>query len=121
MTIKIKHLTKRRRTTYSNHKLHPSYEERINNIKEELEKLEKLKKINDYFKSNIMNVAQIEDRIAGFIIGSTFMWEEGERGFIDEIVVWFKLTVKFPGIDEDEDDILSDSNSNPLVEDDLPF
>jgi len=50
MTIKIKHLTKRRRTTYSNHKLHQSYEERINYIKEELEKLEKLKKINDYFK-----------------------------------------------------------------------
>jgi len=50
MTIKIKHLSKRRRVTYSNHKLHPSYEERINNIKEELEKLEKLKKINDYFK-----------------------------------------------------------------------
>jgi hypothetical protein len=50
MAIKVKHLSKRRRITYSNHKLHPSYEERINYIKEEIEKLEKLKKINDYFK-----------------------------------------------------------------------
>jgi hypothetical protein len=50
MAIKIKHLGKRRRVAYSNHKLHPSYQERIDYIKEELEKLEKLKKINDYFK-----------------------------------------------------------------------
>lgn len=50
MTVKIKHLSRRRRTSYSNHKLHQSYEERINYLKEEIEKLEKLKKINDYFK-----------------------------------------------------------------------
>lgn len=50
MAVKIKHLSKRRRTTYSNHKLHQSYDERIAFLREELEKLEKLKKINDYFK-----------------------------------------------------------------------
>lgn len=50
MAIKIRHVTKRRRSSYSNHKTHESYEERINYLKEELEKLEKLKKINDYFK-----------------------------------------------------------------------
>lgn len=48
--MKLKHLGKRRRLAKNDHKMHESYEARIEELKIELEKLEKLKKINDYFK-----------------------------------------------------------------------
>jgi hypothetical protein len=46
----LKHLGKRRRLSKNDHKMHESYEQRIEELRIELEKLEKLKKINDYFK-----------------------------------------------------------------------
>lgn len=46
----LKHLGKRRRLAKNDHKMHKSYEQRIEELRIELEKLEKLKKINDYFK-----------------------------------------------------------------------
>lgn len=46
-----------------------------------------LKKIKDYFKNNYMFVLKVEKKIIGFIILSTFLWSEGTRGLIDEVIV----------------------------------
>ncbi len=50
MKVKVRHVTKSKRSSYSNHKTHESYDERIKYLTEELERLEHLKRINDYFK-----------------------------------------------------------------------
>lgn len=50
MAVKVRHVTKNKRSSYSNHRTHESYEDRIKYLTEELERLEHLKKINDYFK-----------------------------------------------------------------------
>lgn len=46
-----------------------------------------LKKIKEYLKKNYIFVLEIRKEIVGFIIGSTFLWYDGQRGFIDEIVI----------------------------------
>lgn len=46
-----------------------------------------LKKIKDYFKEEIVYVAEVDNKIIGFIIISTYFWYDGNRGFIEEIVV----------------------------------
>jgi hypothetical protein len=50
MKIKVRHVTKGKRSSYSNHRVHESYQERIDYLTSEIEKLEHLKKIHDYFK-----------------------------------------------------------------------
>lgn len=50
MKLKVRHVTKNKKSSYSNHRTHESYEDRIKYLTEELERLEHLKKINDYFK-----------------------------------------------------------------------
>jgi ribosomal protein S18 acetylase RimI-like enzyme len=52
-----------------------------------------LDKIKDYSKSSKIFVVELEDRVVGFIILHTHLWDDGEVGFIDEIIV----TEKFQG------------------------
>ncbi len=44
-------------------------------------------KMKEYFKSSVIFVAEEDKKVVGFIMGETYLWDMGERGFIDEIVV----------------------------------
>ncbi len=46
-----------------------------------------LNKIKEYFKDYYTFVLEIEGMVVGFVIGSTFLWYDGRRGMVDEIVV----------------------------------
>lgn len=44
-------------------------------------------KIKQYFKTNFIHVLEVEKEITGFIVFSAYLWHDGKRGLIDEIVV----------------------------------
>lgn len=46
-----------------------------------------LQKIKEYHKSGYIFVLEIKKQIIGFIIAYDFIWHDGKRAFIDEIVV----------------------------------
>ena len=59
--------------------------------KEKWSEKDAVRKIRDYFKRSSIFVLETEKEITGFIVASTFLWESGIRGFIDEIVVSSKF------------------------------
>ena len=46
-----------------------------------------LLKIKEYFRDNVIFVLEYEKKIIGFIIGHIEIWDKGDKGFIDEVVV----------------------------------
>lgn len=48
------------------------------------------KKIKEYYKEANIFVAVLNEKIRGFIIFSRFLWFDGQRGIIDEVVVDLK-------------------------------
>ncbi len=53
-----------------------------------------LMKIKYYFKSHYFLVAEYDKKLVGFIIFHDFIWYDGYRGFIDELVVSSKFQNK---------------------------
>jgi len=53
-----------------------------------------LKKIKKYYKENYMFVLEVEKEIVGFLIGTSYLWHDGTRGMIDEVVVSSKFQGK---------------------------
>ena len=51
-------------------------------------------RIKNYFKNCKIFVLEIDDKIQGFVIGSFYIWHNGLRGYIDEVVV----THEFQGL-----------------------
>ena len=46
-----------------------------------------LKKVKKYFKESNILVAEINNEIVGFIISSTYLFYDGNRGYIEDICV----------------------------------
>jgi len=53
-----------------------------------------LLKIKEYFRDNVIFVLEYEKKIIGFIIGHIEIWDKGDEGFIDEVVVLSKFQKK---------------------------
>ena len=60
-------------------------------FKEKWSEKDALKKAKEYFKEQHIFVAEIEKQVVGFLIGKTFFWYDGIRGYIDEFVVLKKF------------------------------
>ncbi len=50
-----------------------------------------LKKVKEYFKTHSIFVAETDKEIVGFLIGKTFFWYDGLRGYVDEFAVSSKF------------------------------
>jgi ribosomal protein S18 acetylase RimI-like enzyme len=51
-------------------------------------------KIKDYFKGHEIFLLEIDKKIIGFIVITTYLWDKGTRGYIDEIVIDSKFQGK---------------------------
>lgn len=52
------------------------------------------KKMREYFEGSVIFVAEEDGKVVGFIMGETYLWDKGENGFLDEIVVSSKYQGK---------------------------
>ncbi len=46
-----------------------------------------LRKIKNYFNNNIIYIAELDNKLIGFIIAGTFLWDRGKVAIINEIVI----------------------------------
>jgi len=46
-----------------------------------------LEKVKNYFKDDVIFVAEIEGKIIGFIIVRDYLWDDSRRGSVEEFVV----------------------------------
>lgn len=52
------------------------------------------KKVREYYNENFIFVMELEKKIGGFIIGNFYTWDDGIRGFVNELVVSSKFQGK---------------------------